>query len=353
MAIVQVKASKEYAVIIQPGMLEQVGSLAAEQVPGRRAALITEETVNALYGDTVQRSLVEAGFEVYRLVLPAGEATKCMACFGQVLSFLAAHQLTRTDTVFALGGGVIGDLAGFAASVYLRGVSYIQIPTTLLAAVDSSVGGKTAIDLEEGKNLAGAFHQPVAVYCDPKTLSTLPAEVFADGCAEVIKYAILRGEPLLSMLKDRENAPWEEIIAACVSIKRDLVEEDEFDTGVRMFLNLGHTVGHAIEKRSRFGISHGTAVAMGTVIAARLACKMGVCSQETVEEITHLLVSYGLTVENPYPASELLDAMLSDKKRAGDTLRLILPRAIGDCYVYNAPVSTLRELMEGVIDTSL
>ncbi len=350
MAIVRVKASREYPVVIKAGLLEQVGRLAAKEVPGRMAAVITEETVNALYGDIVHRSLKDAGFTVFRLVLPVGESTKCMERLGEVLSFLAGHQLTRADAVFALGGGVIGDLTGFAAAVYLRGISYIQIPTTLLAAVDSSVGGKTAIDLEQGKNLVGAFHQPMAVYCDPLTLKTLSQDVFSDGCAEVIKYAVLRGEPLLTMLKNKERASWEEIIAVCVSIKRDLVERDEFDTGVRMFLNLGHTTGHAIEKRSRFGISHGKAVAIGMAIAAKLACKMDLCTPKLVQEICTLLGTYGLPVECPYPANELLDAMLSDKKRAGDTLRLILPRKMGDCLVYDAPVCTLPELLNGVID---
>ena len=347
-ATVTVKASTEYNVIIEEGLLGKIGSLARELLPGKVAALITEERVNVLYGDRVENSLQDAGFTVFRLVLPAGEETKCLARLGEVLEFLASCKLTRTDAVFALGGGVIGDLAGFASAVYLRGIRYVQIPTTLLAAVDSSVGGKTAIDLEGGKNLAGAFHQPAAVYCDPLVLKTLSPQVFSDGCAEVIKYAVLKGEPLLSLLADPGNADWTEIITRCVSIKRDMVEEDEFDNGVRMLLNLGHTVGHAIEKESHFSVSHGSAIAMGMVIAARISEKLRVCQVGLSDQIASLLKQYGLPTVSPYPREILLDTLLSDKKRAGDTLRLILPREMGDCILYPAKVEELPTLLEGI-----
>lgn len=349
MATVKVKASTEYEVLVEEGLLDRVGTLARKLLPGKAAALITEERVNALYGDRVEQNLAEAGFTVFRLVLPEGEQTKCLARLGEVLEFLASHKLTRTDAVFALGGGVIGDLAGFASAIYLRGIRFVQIPTTLLAAVDSSVGGKTAVDLEGGKNLAGAFHQPAAVYCDPLVLKTLSPEIFSDGCAEVIKYAVLKGEPLLSMLESPEEADWTAIITQCVSIKRDMVEEDEFDTGVRMFLNLGHTVGHAIEKRSAFALSHGKCVAMGMVIAAKLSVKLGLCGEALVRETVKLLEAYGLPTESPYGGDVLLDTMLSDKKRAGDTLRLILPRGMGDCVLYPADVKDLPDLFAQII----
>ncbi len=349
MAIVKVKASTEYEVLVEEGLLDRVGALTKELLPGKTAALITEERVNALYGDRVEKTLAKAGFTVFRLVLPEGEQTKCLACLGEVLEFLASHKLTRTDGVFALGGGVIGDLAGFASAVYLRGIRYVQIPTTLLAAVDSSVGGKTAIDLEGGKNLAGAFHQPAAVYCDPLVLKTLSPEAFSDGCAEVIKYAVLKGEPLLSMLGSPESADWTAIITQCVSIKRDMVEEDEFDTGVRMFLNLGHTVGHAIEKRSDFALSHGKCVAIGMVIAAKLSVKLGLCREDLVQDIVRLLETYGLPTESPYAGDLLLDTMLADKKRAGDTLRLILSKGMGDCVLYPVNVKDLPELFAQII----
>lgn len=349
METVLVRASKTYTVTIENGLLSKLGERCAALLPGRNAALITDATVNGLYAQTVCNALTGAGFCVHKLVLPAGEETKCLTRLGEVLEFLAANKLTRTDAVFALGGGVIGDLAGFAAAVYLRGIRYVQLPTTLLAAVDSSVGGKTAVDLSVGKNLAGAFHQPEAVFCDPTTLRTLPRETFADGCAEVIKYAVLAGGELYTMLQDPQHAAWERIIAACVSIKRDYVQQDEFDTGARMFLNLGHTIGHAVEHASAFEITHGSAVAIGTVAVARLATKLGLCTQETAESIRTLLQAYGLPTESPFPADRLAEGMLSDKKRAGDKLRLVLPTAIGNCVLQEFSVGDLPRLLRDAV----
>lgn len=351
MASVQIQASKTYTVTIENGLLDRIGTHSAVLLPGKTVALVTDATVHALYAERACRALTDAGFTVHLLVLPAGEETKCLARLGEVLEFLAANHLTRTDTVFALGGGVIGDLAGFAAAIYLRGIRYVQIPTTLLAAVDSSVGGKTAIDLSAGKNLAGAFHQPEAVFCDPELLRTLPAETFADGCAEVIKYAVLAGEPLLSLLRHPEMADWERIITACVSSKRDLVQEDEFDTGARMFLNLGHTIGHAIEQVSGFSVTHGRAVAIGTVAAANLSAFLGLCSPTLPEEIASLLHAYRLPTVSPYAADALQNSMLADKKRAGSTLRFILPRSIGDCVIHEIPVSELPTLLPHAVPT--
>lgn len=345
MNVIQVKASKTYEVCIENGLLDRVGELSAPLLPGRTAALVTDETVNALYGDRAAQALEKAGFAVHRLVLPAGEETKCITQLGAVLEFLASHRLTRTDTVFALGGGVIGDLAGFAAAVYLRGVRYIQIPTTLLAAVDSSVGGKTAIDLSVGKNLAGAFHQPAAVFCDPALLSTLPRETFSDGCAEVIKYAVLAGEPLYTLLQDPSEADWARIITECVSVKRNIVQADEFDTGERMLLNLGHTFGHAIEQASGLSVTHGKGVAIGTVAAARLAAHLGLCDPSLPEQISGLLTRYGLPVGSPYPAGELEAHMLSDKKRAGKTIRLVLPERFGRCILRETAVDEIPALL--------
>ncbi len=346
MATVQIRTSKNYQIHIENGLLDRIGSLSAKLLRCRNVALVTDETVNALYADRVESSLRCAGFAVHKLVLPAGEETKCLARFGEVLEFFAEHRLTRTDAAFALGGGVIGDLTGFASAVYLRGIDYIQIPTTLLAAVDSSVGGKTAIDLQAGKNLAGAFHQPAAVFCDPESLQTLPKETFADGCAEVIKYAVLDGEPLVSLLADPEHADWGEIIRVCVTIKKRMVEEDEFDNGVRMFLNLGHTVGHVIEKNSHFAITHGKAVAIGMVIVSKLSEKLGLCDTSLTRSLIALLHAYGLPTESPYAVKDLIAGMLSDKKRKGNTLHLILPQRMGSCMIYETDVDALHHLFE-------
>lgn len=349
MSTVTVKASKTYTVHIENGLLDHIGEQAASVLPGRTAVLVTESNVAPLYAKRVEQSLQKAGFTVFCLTLPAGEQTKCLTQLGILLEFFAKKKLTRSDAVFALGGGVIGDLAGFASAVYLRGVRYVQIPTTLLAAVDSSVGGKTAVDLRSGKNLAGAFHQPEAVYCDPETLKTLPQTVFSDGCAEVVKYAILAGDPLYTMLTDPEKADWTAVITECVSVKRDYVQQDEFDNGARMFLNLGHTVGHTIEQASAFAISHGSAVAVGTVLAAKLSAKLGLCDPSLPQEIAELERRYGLPTASPFPMETLLESMLSDKKRAGSVIRLILPKRIGQCCIHECPVSDLPALWENIV----
>lgn len=262
MTTVTVRASRPYEVTIGRGLLDTVGRQAAGQWKGRSAAVVSDSTVAPLYLNRVKDSLERAGFQVHSFVFPAGEDQKNGGTYLKLLEFLAARRLTRADGLIALGGGVVGDLAGFAAATFLRGIGFLQLPTTLLAAVDSSVGGKTAIDLTNGKNLAGAFYQPQAVLCDLDTLDTLPAEVFADGCAEVIKYGMIGDPALLARLETVDfRADPEELVARCVAQKRNLVEQDEFDTGARQLLNLGHTLGHGVEACSGYTVSHGRAVA--------------------------------------------------------------------------------------------
>jgi len=259
-----VKASNEYQVMIGRGLLPMLGEQIASVCKPQTVAIISDSTVWPLYGETAAKSIENAGFTVISFVFPAGEASKNGETYLQALNFLAEAKVTRTDCIVALGGGVVGDLAGFTAATYLRGVSYIQVPTTLLAAVDSSVGGKTAIDLPAGKNLCGAFYQPRLVLCDTDTLSTLPQDIFRDGCAEVIKYGILYDPVLFGHLeKTGLNFDREAVITRCVELKRDVVAEDEFDTGARMKLNLGHTIGHGVEARSNFSLSHGKSVSIG------------------------------------------------------------------------------------------
>ena len=254
---------------------------------------------------------------------------------------MAAAHLTRADTVVALGGGVTGDLAGFAAASYLRGIRLVQVPTTLLAMVDSSVGGKTAVDLPEGKNLVGAFHQPALVLCDLDTLDTLPQAVFREGCAEVIKTAILFDRPLFEDLKrDGLNFNRESVIARCVEHKRDIVAEDEFEAGSRKLLNLGHTLGHAVEKCSGYAVAHGAAVAIGTAAMARAFCR------EDGEEIHAVLQKFGLPLTTEFTPEELAEAALADKKRQGDTVTLVVPTAVGKCELCRLPVSELQSVFE-------
>ena len=258
-----------------------------------------------------------------------------------LLIFLAENNITRNDCIVALGGGVVGDLSGFAAATYLRGIDYVQVPTPLLAMVDSSVGGKTAIDLPAGKNLCGAFYQPAFVLCDTQTLSTLPEDIFRDGCSEIIKYAVLFDQALFAHLQENGIAfDRESVISRCVEMKRDVVAADEFDRGARMKLNLGHTVGHGIEAGSNFTVTHGKAVAIGMAIVARAASKSELCSVDTADAIIRLLQVFGLTVITNFPSIELADAAMHDKKRSGDTIHLIVPRAIGQCDIL--PIETLE-----------
>lgn len=343
---VSVHASKQYDVLIGNGLLSHAGELAAQVLSPCRALILTDDHVSPLYADTFAKSLRAAGFvpEVY--VVPHGEGSKSLATMEKVLEHLATHQYTRSDALFALGGGVVGDLCGFCASVYLRGIPFIQVPTTLLACVDSSVGGKTAINLGAGKNLAGAFYQPRLVLCDPDTLRTLPPEIFADGCAEVIKYGVINDRELFSMLQSGISPASEQIIARCVQNKRDVVEKDEFDTGLRQLLNLGHTVAHAIEKLSDFEISHGSAVAMGTVSVMRAAVGHGLCPADDLDALIELTERLHLPIACPFDTADVAAAACSDKKRSGDSLTLIVPYGIGDSRLYKLPAAELQAFLD-------
>ena len=347
MRTVQVTASRNYEVVIGSGLLPQLGEKARSLTKVKKVAIVSESNVFPLYGETAEQSLRDAGFEVISFVFPAGEESKSGETYLNILNFLAENQLTRTDLIVALGGGVVGDLAGFAAATYLRGIPFIQVPTTLLAAVDSSVGGKTAIDLPAGKNLCGAFYQPSLVLCDTDTLNTLPENIFRDGCAEVIKYGILYDPELFAHLEAKGlGFDREAVITRCVELKRDVVAEDEFDTGARMKLNLGHTVGHGIEARSHFGISHGSAVATGTAIVTRAAAATGICTSETRDAVLAVLENFGLPLTCDYTAKELYTCALSDKKRSGGTVNLIIPERIGFCRIAPTPVEEIQSFIE-------
>lgn len=339
MKTIPIPASRPYPVYVGHGLLQELGAMVRDVCSSRIAAIVSDDTVWNLYGNRAARSLEEAGLEVVSYVFPHGEASKNILEYARLLNFLAENRLTRTDVLVALGGGVVGDLTGFAAATYLRGVRFVQVPTTLLAAVDSSVGGKTAIDLAVGKNLAGAFYQPDLVVCDLDTLSTLPDEIFSDGCAEVVKYAVLGNPPLYALLQGEVSGDGlEDMVCLCIAQKRDVVAADEFEQGGRKFLNLGHTFGHAVEACSRFTLSHGKSVAVGMMMAARGAEEKGLCEHGTAEALAALLIRCGLPTECPYPADMLLGAMLADKKIDGQVLNLILPETIGRCRIYPVPV---------------
>lgn len=335
MKTIHVTASREYDVVIGAGLLGECGERIAAAVPGAEKAVVyTDTTVYPLYAKRVTDSLKAAGFAVLECVFPAGERSKTLDTWQKMLRFLAENRVSRSDVAVALGGGVAGDMAGFAAACYQRGVRLVQIPTTLLAAVDSSVGGKTAVDLPEGKNLVGAFWQPSLVLCDTGTLQTLPEAVRRDGCAEIIKYGVLDGEALFSALENSlPDTISEDILARCVEIKRDIVAADEFDTGARRLLNLGHTAAHAAELLSDYSLSHGSAVAMGLCAMARACAVRELCTDEDATRIESLIKKCGLPTELPYTAEALAAAALSDKKRAGSTLPIITIEGLGRCAV--------------------
>lgn len=339
---VTVNASRVYDILIEKGILDSAGQLASEVIKPCTAAILTDSNVAPLYAERLERSLASAGFRTVRYVIPAGEESKSAESYIAFLSFMAQNKITRSDCIFALGGGVVGDLAGFCAATYLRGIKFIQIPTTLLAMVDSSVGGKTAIDIPEGKNLVGAFYQPSLVICDPSTLDTLPDGIFADGCAEVIKYGIINDKRLFEKLKSPIKDQIEDIIENCVCDKRDVVDADERDVGVRQLLNLGHTPAHSIEALSEFRTSHGSAVAIGIALMARSAVKQGLCPQSDLDDIITMLKSYSLPTECDYSAKALADIALNDKKRSGGKINLIVPFGIGDSRIYEISVGELE-----------
>ena len=343
---IHVEASRSYDIHIGRGILAGLGEFIRPLLGNCRLAVLTDSNVDVLYGNAIMEYLNAAGYNACKYVIPAGEASKCADNLLAFLNFMAAEQLTRSDAVVAFGGGVVGDLGGLSASLYLRGVKYVQVPTTLLAAVDSSVGGKTAIDIPAGKNLVGSFYQPSLVCCDTALMDTLLPNIYRDGCAEVIKYGMILDGKLYDTLHtlpfDREA-----VVARCVEIKRDVVQQDEFDNGIRGLLNFGHTFGHAIEKLSNFAVSHGEAVAKGMVIAARMAPLCGLC--DVADELSALLVQYGFDITCTYSAQEVYEALLTDKKRRGGNISVVLPRSVGDCTLVSLPVEELKELLQKVI----
>lgn len=347
MEIVRVTASKEYNVNIGSGFLDSIGEKIKEVKRPCRVVLISDDTVSSLYGERVKRSLADSGYSVCEFIVTHGEESKSFENYEKILEYCAENSITRTDLFVALGGGVVGDLTGFVASTYLRGVDFVQIPTTVLAMVDSSVGGKTAINLKAGKNLCGAFYQPIAVFADCETLKTLPQETFNEGCAEIIKYGMILDKDFLAFLQTNEiKENIEYVIKRCVEIKRDVVCRDEFEKGERKLLNFGHTIGHAIEKCSNLTISHGNAVAIGMVIATKGAFEVGMSEEDFSDVLLPILKKNNLPTTCEFSAEELYSASLSDKKRSFDTMSLIVPEELGLCKIMKLPVEDLQNFIE-------
>lgn len=353
-AIVHVKTrTRAYDVHVTPGVLARTGELVRASAGGERAFVVSDTNVAPLYLDEVSHSLARAGYEIASFVFEAGEASKRAGTWAACLEAIAEAGLTRDDVVVALGGGVVGDLAGFAAASYMRGCAVAQVPTSLLAMVDSSVGGKTAVDLPQGKNLAGAFFQPRAVIADIECLSTIDRALVTDSCGEVIKYGVMRDRalfdslakaPLNSVPTDYDRL--ERVVGRCVELKRDVVDADERESGVRQTLNLGHTIGHAIESASDFGLGHGSSVAAGLCFMARACARLGTCTDACAERIVACVRAHGLPTGSDVPTDVLFSHALSDKKRHGDTMNVVVVRDIGHVEVERVSLARFRDMID-------
>lgn len=357
MKTIHVGTDRPYDILIGGGLLDQAGPLCRAALPkAGKLAVITDSTVAPLYLSRVQSSLEQAGFQVLCLTVPAGEHSKNPQQLAQLWEALMAFGLTRTDAVAALGGGMVGDLAGFAAATILRGVRYVQIPTTLLAQVDSSVGGKVAIDLQAGKNLAGAFWQPSLVLMDPEVLATLPDRDFAGGMAEVIKYGCIADRSFFDFLATHPSrgaitGEIESVLYICCDIKRNVVEEDERDTGRRMILNFGHTIGHAYELAGNYQTwTHGEAVAAGMCAAAQMGFGLGVSGGDDngIQTLMTLLTAFGLPTHIDCDWGSLTQAVGLDKKSAGDEITMIFLRQLGEALPVTLKKDAVLETLEAL-----
>ncbi len=352
---VDLGGDRSYRVIIGAGILDETGKLLARCMGQRKVMIISNPLVFSLYGERVINALQSAGMRVHTALIPDGEEYKNMQQVNSMLDEAVAAGLERSSLILALGGGVVGDLAGFTASIYQRGISCIQVPTTLLSQVDSSVGGKTAVNHPRGKNMIGTFHQPSLVIIDTMTLTTLAEDEYRGGLGEVVKYGVIYDRALFQlleekalMLKEREQTAVQEIIYRCVKIKSEIVAEDERESGLRMILNLGHTFGHSLEKLGNYkSIKHGEAVAIGTLMASWLARELDLLDDRSVKRIAALFKELGMAMSFPlYKAEDIYEGMLNDKKVKDDILRIVVPKGIGGYEIIDNPG---RDLLLNII----
>lgn len=338
--------SATYDILIEKGILKNCAQYITQLVRGNRVMIITDTNVAPLYLDTVKAAFEGSGLIISSFVFEAGEQSKNLTTVANIYDALSKDEFTRKDCIIALGGGVCGDISGFAAATYMRGIDFVQIPTTLLSQVDSSVGGKTGVDTSYGKNLVGAFYQPKLVLIDPCTLDTLTDHYFADGMGEVIKYGCIKNAQLFDMLLSVDiKANIEDIILECLKIKRDVVNEDERESGIRMILNFGHTVGHSIEKLSNFTLSHGECVAKGMVIITKASEKSGITQSGTAEKIARLCDKCGLSTDVTFSIDEISENAKNDKKSSGDSLSVVLIDEIGKCIIHPIDKKDLEEFL--------
>lgn len=350
---ITVKASGSYDVFIGTGLLADCGKYVKAVTNAEKLAVITDDNVDGFHGEKVVKALENAGFEVCKFVFPHGEQSKNTDTLVKIWNFLCENNMTRSDCLVALGGGVTGDMTGFAAATYLRGMDFVQIPTTLLAQVDSSVGGKTGVDLSSGKNLVGIFKQPKLVLCDIDALDTLPDEFFTDGMGEVVKHGMIKSAKLFEQLEKydlkslrADKEALEDIISQNITIKRDVVEADEFDRGERMKLNFGHTLGHSAEQYYNYtGITHGQAVAAGMKMITQIAESHGIAEAGVLERLKKCLDLYGLNVPIEPTLGQLGEACLNDKKRFGDTINIVVCCDVGASMIKKMHVQAFLAML--------
>lgn len=333
---IRIETQTPYDVVIGSGILDGVGSAFLHACPrAKTAAIVSDDDVAPLYMNRVEESLASCGIASVHFTFPHGEAQKSIDTWQDIMRFLAQNDITRTDAVIALGGGVVGDMAGFAAATYMRGIDVVQVPTSLLADIDSSVGGKTAVDLPEGKNLVGAFWQPRLVWMDIDCLSTLPRDFQIDGMGEVLKCGVLQGGRLFEIAERNRPEDRLELISACIRLKDHYISEDEKESGSRRYLNLGHTFGHAVETIEGFTLSHGACVSIGLTLMARACERLSIAKTGTTNRIVHAASAIGLPTDVPASTAvtpeQLVDVAQHDKKRTGDHITVITVRDIGSC----------------------
>ena len=328
METIKINTSSSYEITVGAGVMDDAGTIIANKISQCKIAVISDDKVFDLYGNKLIAVLKAKGYNVFSIAFPHGEKSKNLSTVSDILCSFKKNKMTRCDLVCALGGGVTGDMAGFSSSVYLRGIPYVQFPTTLLAAVDSSVGGKTGIDFDGSKNMVGSFYQPIAVICDTDLLRTLTPDDYNDGLSEALKYGVIYDKNIFSEIESG-NYDIDVLIRECIESKKHFVEKDEFDKGERMLLNYGHTSAHALEKLSSFSISHGSAVGTGMCIAARAAEKLGVAKVKCSERIEKAVSAMGIPVTTRYSSEQLFNAAMDDKKRQTGTIYVIMPEMIG------------------------
>ncbi len=346
---ISLKTNAPYEILIDKNLLQYSGEHIRKVSSARQALIITDNTVNELYSGIVAKSLMSKGFEVFLFVLASGEASKSFQSAEKIFSFLIKNEFTRTDVLIALGGGVVGDVSGFVAATYMRGMDFVQIPTTLLAQIDSAIGGKNAVNLPHGKNLVGTIYQPKLVLVDIDVLATLPPKLFSDGMAEAIKYGMTRSSELFYKIKNFQvNDFLEDVIFECITIKKEIVEKDELEQNERKLLNFGHSLGHAVERLYNFsGYSHGQAISIGMAYTALSGEKLGITKPGTYDELVEVLEKYNLPYTIDCDINDLIALAQRDKKSLGQYFDVIVIESIGNGLVKRIQTGDLKKYIGG------